>query len=91
MSNKLQLGSRGYLILDNYPQISTLVLFMGSVSGVDYYEIPTSDVGSTGISTTINGQPAATYHHVEINASRDVRAYDPTGVLWPTYLGKGGV
>jgi len=61
------------------------------MSGVDYYEIPTSAAGSTGISTTINGQPAGTYHHVQIDASRGVRAYDPTGVLWPMYLGKGGV
>lgn len=91
MSNKLQPGDRGYLILDNYPQIQILVQFAGGVSGVDYYEIPTSDVASTGISTTINGQPAGTYHHVEINGSRDVHAYDPTGIMRPMYLGKGKV
>jgi hypothetical protein len=91
MSNKLQPGGLGYLILDNYPGISIRVQFAGSVSGVDYYEIPKSDVGTTGINTTINGQPAGTYLHVEINASHEVFAYDPTGKLRPMYLGKGSV
>jgi hypothetical protein len=91
MGNKLQPGELGYLILDNYPQISIRVRFTGSANGADLYEIPTSTVGSTGISTTINGQLAGTYHHVEINASGDVQAYDPNSVLKPMYFGKGRV
>ncbi|MEY2152326.1 hypothetical protein AB7849_15580 [Rhodanobacter sp. 115] len=91
MSNTLQPGQLGYLTLDNYPHIPIRVKYQHSAGGVDHYEIPSSEAGSTGISTTINGQPAGTYHHVQINGDRDVHAYDPTGVLKPMHFGKGGV